>query len=130
MVPVHDRGRDHAYPVHHHYAHLLRQNDRDLPGHIGCADPHVHHDEPRVEPDGSELSQKPVCTGVSGLLNHRLRGNLCRPCAEHGRGERYLHGNLDGYGLHRAAVLHAVQDQLAGQERVQRTLTVCLTKLT
>ena len=48
-----------------------------------------------------------VCFG-SGLLNHCLRGNLCCPCAEHGRGERYLHGNLDGYGLHRAAVLHAV----------------------
>ena len=103
----------------------LRQNDRDLPRHLHRAP------SPMATMINREWSGRWVRIISRACLHwrfrashHRLRGNLCGPCAEHGRGERHLHGNLDCMGYTTVLLCFTLfKDQVSGQERVQRTLT-------
>ena len=78
--------------------------------------------QPRAKPHGAELSEMPVCAGLSGLLDFDLCCHLrcADPVGSDFRGCHQLH--LEHCGLYRSALLQPVQDQLGHEKCAGRAL--------
>ena len=59
---------------------------------------------------GQNYLRSPAGPGLPGVFDYRLCGDLRRAGAEHRHRGGHHHGDLELRGLHRAAVLHAVQE--------------------
>lgn len=53
-----------------------------------------------TEHDGPELYEKSVCTGISGISDHGMCGNLCSPDPVSSIQHRYHCFVMEGYGLY------------------------------
>ena len=53
-----------------------------------------------TEHDGPELYEKFVCTGISGIFDHGMCGNLCSPDPVSSIQHRYHCFVMEGYGLY------------------------------
>lgn len=53
-----------------------------------------------TEHDGPELYEKSVCTGISGIFDHGMCGNLCSPDPVSSIQHRYHCFVMEGYGLY------------------------------
>ena len=72
--------------------------------------------------DGPELSALPVCRGLSGYADPRLRGDLCGAHSGDRHKRRSYRRDLGLYRLYGASVLHADENRDDLQKHLQRPL--------
>ena len=86
--------------------------------------PHPRGDalQPGAWHDGPELSALPVCRGLSGYADPRLRGDLCGAHSGDRHKRRSHRGDLGLYRLYGASVLHADENRDDLQKHLQRPL--------
>lgn len=61
-----------------------------------------------TEHDGPELYEKSVCTGISGIFDHGMCGNLCSPDPVSSIQHRYHCFVMEGYGLYDPAGIYLI----------------------
>lgn len=77
LLTVVYRTVSHVYPISAYLYHRQRTNDRDLSH--GEPGPHSFCNlwKQRAEHDGAELSEIPICVGLSGIHDHGVHRHLC-----------------------------------------------------
>ena len=97
-------------------------HDRDISADQFSPHPRGDALQPGAWHDGPELSALPVCRGLSGYADPRLRGHLCGAHSEDRHRWRSHRRDLGLYRLYGASVLHADENRDDLQKHLQRPL--------